>query len=100
MSKEDTSIFKVPSLYEEVEEEEVAASIEPEATPESDDVEKDLITVKGIGAGMAVQLKKAGINSVGELISAQPEELASKVSGASLRKVQEWQGNAKSMIQA
>ena len=49
---------------------------------------------------MAVQLKKAGINSVDELISAQPEELASKVSGASLKKVQEWQGNAKGMIQA
>ncbi|GAG78979.1 unnamed protein product, partial [marine sediment metagenome] len=100
MSKEDTSGFEVPSLYEDVEEEEVAPSIDPEASPESDDGEKELITVKGIGAGMAVQLKKAGINSVGELISAQPEELASKVSGASLRKVQEWQGNAKSMIQA
>jgi len=98
--KGDTSIFEVPSLYEEVDVEQVATSSEPEAIPESDDGEKELIAVKGIGAGMAVQLKKAGINSVGELISALPEELASKVSGASLRKVQEWQGNAKSMIQA
>ena len=93
MPKGDTSGFEVPSLYEDVEEEEVAA----EKTLDS---EETLTTVKGIGSGMADQLKKAGISSVDELISAQPEELASKVSGASVKKVQEWQGNAKSMIQA
>lgn len=99
MPKGDTSGFEVPSLYEDVDDDEAAAPIEPETTTESDSDEKKLTTVKGIGAGIAVQLKKAGINSVSELISAQPEELASKVSGASVRKVQEWQGNAKSMIQ-
>ena len=96
MLKGDTSGFEVPSLYEDVEEEEVAA----EKTLDSEDDEETLTTVKGIGSGMANQLKKAGISSVDELISAQPEELASKVSGASVKKVQEWQGNAKSMIQA
>lgn len=92
--------FEVPSLYEDVEEEELTTSIEPEATSHSENDKEKLTTVKGIGTGMADQLKKAGISSVDELISAQPEELASKVSGASVKKVQEWQGNAKSMIQA
>jgi len=98
--KGDTSGFEVPSLYEEIDEDEVVAPNEPETIPENDSDEENLTSVKGIGVGMAVQLKKAGINSVDELISAQPEELASKVSGASLKKVQEWQGNAKGMIQA
>jgi hypothetical protein len=47
----------------------------------------------------ALQLKKAGINSLSELICAPADEIASKVSGASMKKVQEWQVNAKSMIQ-
>ncbi|MCJ7649490.1 MAG: DNA repair and recombination protein RadA [Candidatus Lokiarchaeota archaeon] len=98
--KGDTSGFEVPSLYEEIDEDEMVAPNEPETNPENDSDEENLTSVKGIGAGMAVQLKKAGINSVDELISAQPEELASKVSGASLKKVQEWQGNAKGIIQA
>ncbi|MCJ7649450.1 MAG: DNA repair and recombination protein RadA [Candidatus Lokiarchaeota archaeon] len=100
MPKGDTNGFEVPSLYEDFDEDEVVAPIEPEATPESEDDEEKLTTVKGIGTGMAVQLKKAGINSVYELISAPADEIASKVSGASLKKVQEWQGNAKGMIQA
>ena len=96
MPEGDTSGFEVPSLFEDIDEEEGEA---PTGIPESESGEEKLTTVKGIGAGMADQLKKAGISSVDELISAQPEELASKVSGASVKKVQEWQGNAKSIIQ-
>jgi DNA repair protein RadA len=99
MPKGDTSGFEVPSLYEDLDEDEQETLIEPETTLESDDDGNNLTNVKGIGVGMAVQLKRAGINSVYELISAQPEDLASKVNGASVKKIQEWQGNAKGMSQ-
>ncbi len=99
LPKGDTTGFEVPSLYEEVDDDEIETSITPDTPSERESDEENLTSVKGIGAGMAVQLKKAGINSVNELISAQPEEIALKVSGASLKKVQEWQGNAKGMVQ-
>jgi len=99
LPKGDTSGFEVPSLYEDIDEDEITTPTEAEMPSERERNDENLTSVKGIGAGMAVQLKKAGINSVNELISAQPEEIASKVSGASVKKVQEWQGNAKGMIQ-
>jgi hypothetical protein len=58
-----------------------------------------MIKIPYIGASLAVQLKKAGINSLSELICAPADEIASKMSGASMKKVQESQVNAKSMIQ-
>jgi DNA repair protein RadA len=44
-------------------------------------------------------LKGAGITSIQRLIDANPEDVASKVSGASLNKVKEWQASAKSIVQ-
>jgi RecA/RadA recombinase len=60
----------------------------------------ELITVKGIGSGTADNLKQNGIITVDDLIAAEPEELASKISGASSRKVLEWQNSAKALLKA
>ena len=60
----------------------------------------ELITVKGIGSGTADNLKLNGIITVDDLIAAEPEELASKISGASSRKVLEWQNSAKALLKA
>jgi len=60
----------------------------------------ELITVKGIGSGTADNLKLNGIITVDDLIAAEPEELSSKISGASTRKVLEWQNSAKALLKA
>jgi DNA repair protein RadA len=83
--------FETASIYEQLDEE---VSIEGDGS-EGD----DLTQVKGIGQGTAETLKGAGITSIQRLIDANPEDVASKVSGASLNKVKEWQASAKSIVQ-
>jgi len=82
--KGDNIDFKVESLYEEV-----------------DDPDKevdDLTQVKGIGKGTAEHLKEQGICSIEDLISSNPEDLATKICGASKSKIMEWQEHAKGLI--
>jgi len=81
----------VASMYEEVDED--------VSSDEVDSEEEDLTQVKGIGQGTAESLKDAGITSIKGLIDAKPEDVASKVSGASLNKVKEWQSSARGLVQ-
>jgi len=86
--------FEVETLYEE--------EIPTEETKTSDNSngKHSLIDVKGIGAGIAKNLIKAGVSSVEELVSSDPEQVASKISGFSSKKVLEWQTNAKTLLSA
>ena len=83
--------FDGASMYEEVDEDVSEEEIESE--------EEDLTQVKGIGHGTAESLRGAGITSIRGLIDAKPEDIASKVSGASLNKVKEWQASARGLVQ-
>ena len=53
-----------------------------------------LTSVKGIGKGTAESLETEGINTVEELLEADPENLSSKISGISPNKVSECQSSA------
>jgi RecA/RadA recombinase len=59
---------------------------------------KSLISVKGIGKGTVENLENEGITSVSGLLEADPEELSTKISGVSLKKVKEWQQSAKTLL--
>ncbi len=86
--------FEVETLYEEennAEESEVSGN---------GNGEHSLIDVKGIGAGTAKNLIKVGVDSVKELVSSDPEQIASKISGISSKMVLEWQTNAKTLLSA
>jgi len=76
--------FVVETLYEESE---GASSV-------------SLTSVKGIGKGTAESLETEGITTVEELLDANPENLSSKISGISPKKVREWQSNAKTLLEA
>ncbi|GAH24462.1 unnamed protein product [marine sediment metagenome] len=56
--------------------------------------------MKGIGTGTAKNLIKVGVGSVEELVSSDPEQLASKISGVSSKMVLEWQTSAKALLSA
>ena len=77
--------FEVEMLYEE------SAEEAPEIA---------LTNVKGIGKGTAENLETEGIITVKDLLDADPENLSSKISGISPRKVSEWQNNAKALLEA
>ncbi|KKM85306.1 hypothetical protein LCGC14_1290370 [marine sediment metagenome] len=79
--------FEVEKLYEE-----------EGSTSESQD--SKLISVKGIGKGTVEGLGALGITSITELVNADPEDLSSKLSGASSKTVLEWQKNAKGLVEA
>jgi DNA repair protein RadA len=81
--------FKVESLYED-------SNGNSKSEESSDEV--DLTQVKGIGKGTAESLKENGIRSIKDLLSSNPEDLAAKISGASISKVMEWQERAKGLI--
>ena len=83
--------FEVETLYEE-----------EENTEESkvSDNDNSLIDVKGIGAGTVKNLIKAGVGSVKELVSSDPEKIASEINGVSSKMVLEWQTNAKTLLSA
>ena len=78
--------FEVETLYEESEESEEATNI-------------TLTSVKGIGKGTAESLETEGITTVNELLDADPENLSSKISGISPKKVSEWQTSAKVLLE-
>ena len=84
--------FEVETLYEE------ESSTEEIITPKNGNGEHSLIDVKGIGAGTAKNLIKVGVDSVEELVSSDPEQVASKISGVSSKMVLEWQTNAKALL--
>ena len=86
--------FEVETLYEE------ESNTEEIITPKNGNGEHSLIDVKGIGAGTAKNLIKVGVDSVKELVSSDPEQVASKISGVSSKMVLEWQTNAKTLLSA
>ena len=55
--------------------------------------------VKGIGKGIAQNLSTIGIDSIKDLLKSDPEELSTKMSGASPKTIRDWQKNAKSLLQ-
>ena len=59
-----------------------------------------LTSAKGIGKSIAENSETEGITTVDELLGADPEDLSSKISGISPKKVSEWQTNAKTLLEA
>lgn len=80
--------FEVEELYEESDDTEVNDSSES----------LSLLDVKGIGKGTSDNLQDNGINTIDDLIEADPDELSVKISGVSSKKVMEWQISAKTLI--
>jgi predicted flap endonuclease-1-like 5' DNA nuclease len=81
--------FEVETLYEESDTGENGGESE-NGVP--------LTQVKGIGKGSAENLKAQGINSIQDLLAADPEELSATISGASVKTISDWQANAKALI--
>lgn len=78
--------FEVETLYEESNDSE---DIEPEVP---------LAKIKGVGKGTVENLNAQGINTISELLEADPKDLSAKISGASSRMILDWQNNAKALI--
>jgi len=88
--------FEVETLFEEegeVQEDGITTDV-------TDSEEYTLIDVKGIGDGTAKNLAKNGIVSVEDLLNTDPETIASKISGISSKMINEWQVNAKTLLNA
>ena len=81
--------FDIETLYEEGNSQELN---------ENSGDEFSLIQVKGIGKGTVENLNAQGIKTISDLLSANPEELSASISGASAKTVNEWQNNAKALI--
>ena len=86
--------FEVETLYEE------EGNAEESEVSDSGNNKHSLIDVKGIGAGTAKNLIKVGVGSVKELVSSDPEKVASEINGVSSKMVLEWQTNAKTLLSA
>ena len=86
--------FEVETLYEE------EVKTEEDITFDNSNGKHSLIDVKGIGTGTAKSLIKVGISSVDELVSSDPEQVASKISGISSKMIVEMQKNAKALLSA
>jgi DNA repair protein RadA len=86
--------FEVETLYEE------ESNTEEREVSDNGNGKHSLIDVKGIGAGTAKNLINVGIGSVKELVSSDPEKLASEINGVSSKMVLEWQTNAKTLLSA
>jgi len=71
-----------------------------EESGDSEDIEKEvpLAKIKGVGKGTVENLNAQGINTISELLEADPEDLSAKISGASSRMILGWQNNAKALI--
>ena len=85
--------------FEEVgdaEEYDIEALYEESGNEDSQNI--SLTSVKGIGKGTAESLAGQGINSIDDLLAADPEDLATKISGISAKKVLEMQENAKGLM--
>lgn len=81
--------FDIETLYEEGNSQELN---------ETSGDEFSLIQVKGIGKGTVENLNAQGIKTISDLLSANPEELSASISGASAKTVNEWQNNAKALM--
>jgi len=86
--------FEVEKLYEESEPNDVGKSSEKTDSA----INIPITNVKGVGKGTAENLRNEGINSINDLISADPEELASKISGISSKKLIEMQKSAEILL--
>jgi hypothetical protein len=86
--------FEVETLYEE------ESNAEESEISDDSNGKLSLIDVKGIGAGTAKNLIKVGVGSVKELVSSDPEKVASEINGVSSKMVLEWQTNAKTLLSA
>ncbi|MBY9013798.1 MAG: hypothetical protein KGD70_15605, partial [Candidatus Lokiarchaeota archaeon] len=88
--------FEVETLFEE----EGEVQEDGITTDATDSEEYTLIDVKGIGDGTAKNLAKNGIVSVEDLLNTDPETFASKISGISSKMINEWQMNARTLLNA
>lgn len=86
--------FEVETLYEEED------NADESEVSDNGNSKHSLIDVKGIGAGTAKNLIKVGVGSVKELVSSDPEKVASEINGVSSKMVLEWQTNAKTLLSA
>jgi transcription termination factor NusA len=60
--------------------------------------EISLLQVKGIGKGTFENLKAQGITNISQLLAANPKELSATISGASEKTINDWQSNAKALM--
>jgi len=70
-----------------------------DSVDENDIVNIPLTNVKGIGEGTFEKLKQRGINTISDLLKADPDELSSQVTGITPKKVSDWQKFAQTLIQ-
>ncbi|MBN1801097.1 MAG: DNA repair and recombination protein RadA [Candidatus Lokiarchaeota archaeon] len=84
--REDIDGFEIETLYEDSEGDELS---------EAKLTTIPLVNVKGIGKGTAENLAEQGITSIESLLSANPDDLAGKISGLSSKKILEMQENAR-----
>jgi transcription termination factor NusA len=75
----------------------VVEKVYEEKEPGTEKVEISLTSVKGIGRDTAEGLAALGVNSIGDLLEADPEDLSAKLSGASSSKIVEWQKHAQEL---
>ena len=59
-----------------------------------------LTEIKGIGKGAAENLEIHGIITIDDLLIADPEAVSKNISGATSKKVLEWQSNARELLKA
>ncbi len=85
--------FEVETLYEDDEKQE-----SNDASNQQSSEEVPLIQVKGIGKGAVENLNSQGIKTISDLLSADPEELSASISGASAKTINDWQNNAKALM--
>ena len=85
--------FKVETLYEEDE-----TNQAENTSSEPSENEVPLTQVKGIGKGTVENLHVQGINSISDLLAADPNNLSASISGASVKTISQWQENAKGLI--
>jgi RecA/RadA recombinase len=86
--------FEVENLFEDEE------TLEEIKIPDETGNGSSLIEVKGIGEGTVKTLTNNGINTVEDLITIDPEAIASKISGVSAKMIVEWQKNANALLSA
>lgn len=97
----DTEEVEIPDAdgldfeLEDIPEAEPEAEAEPEITESISSNGKELTDIKGIGSGTAASLNDEGINSVADLLKANPKALSSKISGISDSMIEDWQKLAK-----
>lgn len=60
--------------------------------------EGPLEIIKGIGPKLAKELNKLGVSVLIHLVNADAGELADRLDGASLAQVEDWQGQAQSLL--